>query len=156
MRSLFDTVTQRIVVPTVDGANTTQTQGTYVDARLYTGPMCFVFQVTGAVHGGAIELLDLRQATASDGTGAKVVNTGKLLDSAAFIAAFGATVGDVAAIEMDVGELDVENSFWWVAPSYKFSDVTGTNNITCLFTGNPIHKSRTINGVAATVTKDAA
>lgn len=155
MRSLFDTITERIVIPTVDGADTTQTQGTYIDARLYTGPMFFFFEITGADHGGAIALLDLRQATASDGTGAKVVNTGKLLDSAAFIAAF-ASNGDKASIEMDVGELDVENSFWWVAPSYKFSDVTGTNNITGAFAGMPIHKSRTINGVEATVTKDAA
>lgn len=155
MRSLFDTITQRVAIPTVDASGTSQTQGTYFDARLYTGPMCFLFHITGAAHGGAIANLDLRQATDSSGTSAKVVNTGKLLDSAAFIAAFAAD-GDVAVIEMDVGETDVENSFYWIAPSYKFSDVTGTNNITGIFVGNPIHKSRTINGVTATVTKDAA
>ncbi len=151
MRSIFDSIRiQGVYID--DPSGTGDIDSAYIDARLATGPICFA--LTRKLANDALDKFALLQATDSSGSGAKAIS-GKTLTSV--IGTTFSTADDEAIIELDIGELDVEGGFYWVAARISLGADGGDNTMAIYAVYLPIHKTRLLNAKTESVaTKDAA
>lgn len=112
--------------------------------------IAFVLHVNGGAISGTTPTITfaIEQATSSAGAGSKAVSGASI----AKINPLGLeNDGDVMCVEVDVGSLDTENNFFFVAPVWTFSEVTGDNFINVVAVAVPNRMQREVNGIQAGV-----
>lgn len=144
--SIGDVMFIRTCIAGTEVPNTSKQTGTPWISMKDKRTIAFLLHVNGAALGGTTPLITfaIEQATSSAGAGAKAVSGASIAKTNPLGLE---DDGDVMCVEVDVGSLDTENDFFFVAPVWTFSDVTGSNLVNVCAVAVPNRMQREVNGI---------